>query len=333
MKPSAQDGSSGQNRPNNPNNPNKRSYLYGPVPSRRLGLSLGIDLVPLKSCTQNCIYCQLGPSDPIPPVRGDYTPVDIILDQLAARLRDKPVPDYISLAGSGEPTLNRHLGRLIQGIQELTSAPVAVLTNGSLLADKTVRKELQRAAVVLPSLDAHDPEGFDQINRSHPSLSFEHQLQGLVDFRRGFGGQIWLEIFLIAGLNASARDAQGFKHRLESIRPDKIHLNTVARPPAESWVRPPNSSDLMTFLDILGPTAELIVPTETIHRFTGIPDRQTVQAILARRPCTLHDLTLCLGAEPRDLLEILHELIRSGHVVESGPARAGYYVAAHPRTA
>ena len=175
----------------------RHNLVFGPVPSRRLGRSLGVDLVPFKTCTYDCSYCQLGRTTRLTVERKEWVPMDAILDELKRKLTCRP--DYITLTGSGEPTLHSCLGQLIEHIQAMTRIPIAVLTNGSLLWQHEVRKELALADVVLPSMDAGGAFTFTCINRPQASLSFETLVEGLVEFRRAFSGHYWLEVFLWGG--------------------------------------------------------------------------------------------------------------------------------------
>ncbi|MBW1895645.1 MAG: radical SAM protein, partial [Deltaproteobacteria bacterium] len=204
----------------------KKNFVYGPVPSRRLGRSLGVDLVPHKVCSYDCIYCQLGSTKQTTIERKPYLPANEILDQVREKLKKGIDADYITLAGSGEPTLNTEIGLLIHEIKQLTETPVAVLTNGSLLGNSQVRESLMEADVVLPSLDAHDEEGFQTINRPHSEIRLEAVLEGLSTFGKEYPGQIWLEVFILDGINATPTDATQFKQLVESVKPQKVHINT-----------------------------------------------------------------------------------------------------------
>ena len=185
-----------------------KHYVYGPVPSRRLGRSLGVDLVPYKVCSYDCIYCQLGRTKNKTIERKPYIPGATILDQVRQKLQEGVSADYITVAGSGEPTLNSEIGRLIHDIKKHTEIPVAVLTNSSLLGDSRVREAIVEADVVLPSLDAYDQKAFEAINRPHPEIPFEAMVEGLMAFRKAYGGEIWLEVFVLDGINATETDAE-----------------------------------------------------------------------------------------------------------------------------
>ncbi|MFP4000153.1 MAG: radical SAM protein, partial [Desulfobacterales bacterium] len=211
------------------------SLIYGPVPSRRLGRSLGVDIVPYKTCTYDCIYCQIGRTPQTTMVRKPWIEPELIFSQLEARLAEGVKPDYITIGGSGEPCLNSEISRIIERIRQISDVSVAVLTNGSLLCSDEVRSDLLGADVVLPSLDAYDEDSFRKINRPHKDISFETMLSGLVDFRKVYSGKIWLEIFVVRDINDTKEAMAAFKPCVRAISPDKIHINTSVRPPAEDY--------------------------------------------------------------------------------------------------
>ncbi|MGE4565096.1 MAG: radical SAM protein, partial [Victivallaceae bacterium] len=175
------------------------NYIFGPVPSRRLGRSLGIDLIPYKICSYDCIYCQLGRTTTKTMTRREYLPIDEIIAGIERKLKETCEFDYITLSGSGEPTLHSGLGVLIEAIKKLTRKPLAVITNGSLLKDAAVRAELMAADVVMPSLDAGTQEYFETVNRPCPGLLLDDVVDGLAHFSREFKGKLWLEVFLLGG--------------------------------------------------------------------------------------------------------------------------------------
>jgi len=182
-------------------------YLFGPVPSRRLGMSLGVDLVPKKVCSLNCVYCEVGRTTTLTIERKEYIKYDKIIEELTNYFNNNPEPDYITFSGYGEPTLNIRIGDIIQFIkQNKPGIPIAILTNGTLLYDKKVRKELMDADVVLPSLDAATEKGFLKINRPPKTLTLEKYIQGLITFRKEYKGKIWLEIFILPNYNDSEKE-------------------------------------------------------------------------------------------------------------------------------
>ncbi len=218
-------------------NQNGLRYIYGPVPSRRLGRSLGIDLVPFKTCTYDCVYCQLGRTTNKTLKRAEYIAVPDILRELEEKLTSADRPDYISLAGSGEPTLNSGIGELIRQIKKLTDIPVAVLTNGSLLWQDEVQDALMAADLVLPSLDAGDEFLFGYVNRPHRDITFMRMIGGIATFAKRFPGEVWLEILLLAGVTGIASEVKKIAALANHIKPTRIQLNTAWRPCAEEFAQ------------------------------------------------------------------------------------------------
>jgi wyosine [tRNA(Phe)-imidazoG37] synthetase (radical SAM superfamily) len=200
------------------------SYVFGPVPSRRLGRSLGVDVVPFKTCTYDCIYCQLGRTTCKTIERKEWVPLESVLDEVNAKLSTRP--DYITLSGSGEPTLFSPLGELIDGIKRMTSVPIALLTNGSLLWQADVRGAVQDVDLLIPSLDAADEGMFRRVNRPHEAVSFDRLIDGLVASREACRGQYWLEVLLLAGYTGTEGEVNKLAQYASRIKPDRIQLNT-----------------------------------------------------------------------------------------------------------
>jgi wyosine [tRNA(Phe)-imidazoG37] synthetase (radical SAM superfamily) len=287
-----------------------KNLIYGPVPSRRLGLSLGVDLVPYKVCSYNCIYCQIGVTPETTIIRKPYIPADEIISQLSVKLKEGIAPDYITLGGSGEPTLNSDIGVIIDRIKSLTDIPIAVLTNGGMLYDPSIREALARADVVLPSFDACDKSMFYAINRPHPGISFKEMADGLISFRKEYAGPTWLEIFIVEGLNDTEAHMKSFAQWIEKIRPDKVHVNTAVRPAAEKSVKPVLNDKLQNLCRILGPHAEVIVPFEREERHIQrekIDDE--ILNMLSRRPCTVQDLAAGLGVSANELIKHMDQFL------------------------
>ncbi len=219
-------------------------FVYGPVPSRRLGRSLGVSIIPRKVCTHSCIYCQLGATRmPRTEPRSYYYP-DRVLGDLD-RIMAEASPDYITFVGDGEPTLSSDLGWYIRQCKALWSAPVAVITNGALLFREDVRHALMEADVVLPSLDAGDAPTYRRINRPHQALDFEQIVHGLILFREAFSGQIRLEVMLVKGVNDDDSQLKRIRKLAWAIRPERIDVAIPIRPPAEPWVEPPDPERIL----------------------------------------------------------------------------------------
>ncbi|MHC4573712.1 MAG: radical SAM protein [Planctomycetota bacterium] len=293
----------------------QKKYVYGPVPSRRLGLSLGIDIVPFKVCTLDCIYCQLGTTSKKTVGRRPYVPVEAVLAELNGVLTGGLQTDYITVGGSGEPTLHSELGRLINSIKQITRIPVALLTNGTLLYRQDVRTDCARADVVLPSLDAGDEQTFRKINRPHADITLERLISGLCDFRREFKGQIWLEVFLAAGLNTGKDQIAKIKDAVNRIQPDKVQLNTAVRPAAESGLQRLDAKNLQAIADQLGSKAEVVADLPVHHIATHVKaGAEDLLSMLKRRPCSLNDICSSLGTPQEEALRYITELQELGLV-------------------
>lgn len=234
--------------------------VCGPVRSRRLGTSLGVDLVPFKTCPYDCIYCELGRTTDKTTLREDYIPAGEIISDVLENLSVIPAPDHITLAGAGEPTLHRRIGEVIRGIKEKTDIPVALLTGGALFWMKEVRESVAEADLIIPSLDCGDEKLFRSINRPHEEITFEKMVSGLYALRKSYRGPIWLEIFLVDGLNTADQDILNIKRCAERIAPGRIQLNTVDRAPAEPFVNAPSLAEMERIASIFGPRCEVIRP-------------------------------------------------------------------------
>jgi wyosine [tRNA(Phe)-imidazoG37] synthetase (radical SAM superfamily) len=288
-------------------------YVFGPVPSRRLGKSLGIDPVPLKTCNWNCVYCQLGRTRPLTNLRREYTPRLDILAEVERTLAALPSAeiDWMTFVGSGEPTLHSSLGWLVREVKSLSRLPTAVITNGALLYLPDIRSQLSAADAVLPSLDAGNPRLFRKINRPWPKLTFDHLLNGLVAFRKEYSGKLWLEVMLVQGLNDTEEALQGIAAAIDLIRPDRVHINVPVRPPAEGWVQPADESGLRRARAILGARAVVLQPASVQPTVNGLDDLGTaILGIISRHPMQEAELCSILGvwttAEVHQTLEALH---------------------------
>ena len=292
----------------------KYKHLFGPVPSRRLGLSLGIDPIPYKTCSFDCVYCECGATTTLTDERKEYIPVAEIISELDSFLSTKPTLDYITFSGSGEPTLNIGLGKIISFLkQKYPQYKIAVLTNSSLFSDTEVRNELLLADVIMPSLDAVSEDIFKKTNRPAPEINIKDVLQGLIDFRKEYSGKIWLEIFIIPGINDTDDELKKFHAMLKKINPDLIQLNSLDRPGTENWVIP---ADKETLLKIKNKFEDL--PVVTISNYQkrekvksyNLKIEDAILSTISRRPCTADDLSEILDihiAELNKYLDTLHE--------------------------
>ena len=287
-------------------------YLFGPVPSRRLGMSLGVDLVPHKVCSLDCIYCECGATTKLTVERKEYILYDKVVEELEHYFANNPDPDYITFSGSGEPTLNSRIGDVLDFIKEKKpEVPVAVLTNGTLFSQKKVRAEILKADLILPSLDAASHEAFKKINRPSSDLRIDEYIKGLVDFRNEFKGEIWLESLIIPSINDQMEDLEILKESFLKIKPDRIQLNTLDRPGAVSNIRSATHEELNKIVSFLKPLeVEIIASSSQRKEVDSYRDdiESTILETIFRRPCTLEDLNNILGIHINELNKYLDVL-------------------------
>ena len=307
------------------------NFLFGPVNSRRLGRSLGIDLFREKICNLNCVYCEVGPTTVPANRRGLYSPTREILAEITEFCSDPhrlAAVDVLTVTAKGEPTLHLDLGVILRHIKSLTDKPVAVLTNGTTLADDEVREALQLADIVVPSLDAVRAESFSRVDRPARGLTVEAIINGLRDFSRAYRGRLWLEILLVRDINDADADIDALLPVLTTLRLDRIQLNTVVRPPADPGARPVAEARLAEIARRL--QAALAVPVDLPSPVAGFGDerdaaplptadaepaalRQAIIQMVRRRPCTAADIDRVFhlgGAEKIE--QLLASLVASG---------------------
>jgi len=283
-------------------------YIYGPVPSRRLGISLGISPIPKKTCNYSCIYCQLGRTDQMTNTRSMFFPVGDIISEFDEVLKEHVSFDVITIVGEGEPTLYLGLGTLIEEIQKRTDKPVAVITNGALLSDEKVQSELSRADIILPTMDACSEDLFKRINRPHKSLVFADVLGGLQEFSKTYQGQLWLEIMLVEGFNDDEQSLVNYSKMLGEIRYDKLYVNTPVRPPAEVFAKAVDHEKMdhaATFLS--GISIDLLVSKGFHSEIKG--DYPAVLSIIKRHPMNQFEIEGFLKSrECKNCSKIFEEL-------------------------
>jgi wyosine [tRNA(Phe)-imidazoG37] synthetase (radical SAM superfamily) len=291
-------------------------YRFGPVPSRRLGLSLGVDPLASKSCNLNCVYCELGRSFKLTNERKLFVETGLIITELKQFFDKGGVTDYVTISGSGEPTLAMNLGELITEIKKITDKPVAVITNGCLLSDPQVRLELMKADVVMPSMDAFTPEVYIKVNRPHGSIKMEQVIEGLKNFASEYKGRIWLEIMVLSGMNDSDKDVFEAKKVLDTIpNIEKIQINTVVRSRAEEYANPVLDLRLKEIAKLLGPRAEVIgkFTGSSIHTIDGVED--AMLEALKRRPMTAREFEETMGLKKIEVEMMLGKLLQNGFVI------------------
>ena len=293
-------------------------YVFGPLPSRRLGQSLGIDTVPLKTCNWNCAYCQLGRTQAVVNERKEYVPSEDVLAEVRLALDSHPPGsiDWVTFVGSGEPTLHSNIGRLIRQVKSLTDLPVGVITNGSLLYSAEVREDLMPADAVMPTLDAGSPEMYCKINRPHQVLGFERLVYGMISFRQEYRGSLWLEIMLLKGLNDTENALHDLAVLLSCIKPDKVHISLPIRPPAEDWVQPADEEGVMRAVAILGTRAHVLHPAMGTFDLSGAETViDGILGIVTRHPMRQEELEITLARwNPNEIGRVLRELEASEQV-------------------
>ncbi len=301
-------------------------YLYGPVTSRRLGSSLGVDILPLKTCSFSCVYCQLGKTPRTTLERREYIPVEPVLSEIRQYIEGPgPRPDYITFSGSGEPTLHLRLGELIDGVKKLADTKVAVLTNSSMLTLPEVRQALLPADLVVPSLDAATQPVFERVNRPAPGLRINAIIEGLIAFRKEFAGELRLEILLVDSINDTQAELEAIRAAALRIAPDSIDLNTVARPPAEGSAAPLTPERLAEAVGFLGHGAAAVAPSTAAHH--GVPGEaaEKILDLLRRRPCSFAEICSSLGIETAQAAMALSALSRKGFVEKLDDQQDGFY--------
>ncbi len=304
-------------------------YIFGPVPSRRLGMSLGVDLVPHKVCSLDCVYCECGKTTKLTTDRMEYILYDKVTDELKHFLENNPAPDYITFSGSGEPTLNSRIGDVLEFIKRIKpDIPVAVLTNGTLFNDRQVRSEIMDADVVLPSLDAASQGVFEKINSPDQKLKIEEYINGIVTFRNEYKGKIWLEVLIIPGYNDSDEELNLLKDAFIRIKPDSIQVNTLDRPGTVENLRSATRAELERVVDFWD--------MDIVEIISAAPDRKNIKsyredietAILEtifRRPCTVDDLVKILGRHINEVNKYLDVLEAEGKIEHTRQERGVFY--------
>ena len=303
-------------------------HLFGPVPSRRLGMSLGVDLVPHKVCTLNCVYCECGATTNLTTERKEYVSYDEIISELQDFFKNNSKPDYITFSGAGEPTLNINIGKVIDFIKSnYPETPVAVLTNGSLLSNKQVQNELLVADLILPSLDAATDIALKKIDRPSSSLKVQDYINGLIDFSSQFKGIIWLEIMILPGFNDDIKNLELLKEAILKINPEKVQLNTLDRPGVIDGIRAATRIELQNIIDLWNIDNVEIIASSAIRKDNKSFRKDTENAIIetiSRRPCTLEDLEKILGLHVNEINKYL-DVLDSDNKIETYRQERGIF--------
>ena len=304
------------------------SRIFGPVASRRLGRSLGIDVIPYKVCSFDCVYCECGKTTDLTCARSEFFPLEEIIIEFSERIGSiSEKPDVITFSGAGEPTLYSRLGELITEVKKISSLPVAVLTNSSLFGREDVREELMNADIILPSLDSAIEESFLRINRPHPGCSLESIIEGLEIFLSRFAGKVNIEILLVEGINSGRDDLNALKSVLDRVRYDSIQLNTAVRPGTLDNIRPMDVNELEKIRDFFGSRCKIVAgtPARAVHE-DALSESQILK-IVERRPSTSMDLHLALGYPVQELVKHLAVMTAKGQISVSSKEGLTFYTA------
>jgi len=305
----------------------KYHYLFGPVPSRRFGRSLGVDLTPPKTCSLDCVFCQLGRSTKKSVERREYVPTRDVISELENWLRIDGQADYITLSGSGEPTLHSHFGEILAFVRKSSKIPALLLTNGTTLYLPGVRDAASHASIVKTSLSAWDDASYGLVNRPHSSLRFDMLVEGEKAFRREYSGKLFLEVFLVKGMNAAPEDVRKIAALAKQVAPDRVQLNTAVRPPAEDYSVPLTAEEMESLCGLFDPPAEIIAEFRSTQGSHMRANQEAIEAMLERRPCTAEQIAQSFGMHMNEVSKYLGRLTRSGQVVTERRDGSIYYAA------
>jgi wyosine [tRNA(Phe)-imidazoG37] synthetase (radical SAM superfamily) len=304
---------------------NAYQYLFGPVPSRRLGRSLGVDLIPFKTCTMNCRFCQLGDSECARSERREYVPTQDVLAELEQWKKSGGQADHITLAGSGEPTLHTGFGEVLHWTKENSDCPSVLLSNGSLLYLPEVRVAAAIADKVKVTLSAWDEESFRQIHNPAQGVTFQQLIDGERAFRDEFSGELSVEVFVVEGLNSDLSEIQKIAAVVETIRPDRIDLNTAVRPPADSGVQAVSAKELGDLSKVFGPTAQVTASFEAAESSTLMLTSEILLGLIQRHPATAQQLAKDFQTSEDDVVSILDGLVAGGELLVEARDGSRYY--------
>ncbi len=312
----------------------KETLLFGPVKSRRLGRSLGIEMVPKKVCTMDCIYCEVGKTTTLTRERKAYYSWDLIEKSILKAKEKEGNFDVFTFTGSGEPTLNIHFEEAVKLAKKVINKPVTVLTNSTLIEIDSIKEALKKVDIVLPSLDAAKEETFRKINRPLKDFTPEIIITNLKELREGMEGEMWLEVLIVEGINDSEEDLKALKSAIEEINPHKVQLNTVVRPGAYRIARPVSFEKLKKIADFLGEKTEIVVNKERLDKIIAkrltLEREKLVEEILSyvkRRPATFKELMDAFLIDEKSLEMILAELVSENKIKIKKHQGEDYYIA------
>jgi wyosine [tRNA(Phe)-imidazoG37] synthetase (radical SAM superfamily) len=289
-------------------------YVFGPIPSRRMGLSVGISPIPKKYCNYSCTYCQIGRTHNLTNKREEFFKLEDIIEEFKQYLDEYKDFDVVTVCGEGEPTLYLKLGELISELKKLTDKPVAVITNSALMYDPQVREDLKKADIVLPSLDAYKEDMFKKINRAYGTIKLIDILDGLKIFSKEYTGQLWIEIMIMNGFNDSVEDFKAFKSILDTLNYDRVYINSPVRPPAEDYVKQPSKESLAEAVEILGGSSIDEFSSQSFHSEVK-DDYEAILSIIKRHPMNQFEIRAFLeGRNNTSAESILDKLSKDSFI-------------------
>ena len=312
----------------------EHKFLFGPVPSRRLGISLGVDLVPYKTCTMDCIYCESGATTNLTLERKEFFPLSDVLSELKAYLDTDPELDFVTFSGAGEPTLYSEIGSVVKFIKEnYPQYKVALLTNGMLLSDQKTFDDVKSVDLIVPSLDAADEATFKKINRPSENFDFSSLIDSLRKFRELSNAQFILEIFIVPGVNNTPEALSGFADAVEYIHPDKVQLNSLDRPGTEAWVPKMTEEGMQKVKQAIQGSVPIeivgkFVPS-VVAKFADSDNKNIDQKILdliARRPATVDDFTASTGYSEDTICKVLKRMKEKNLITSEKRERGEFFM-------
>jgi len=297
----------------------KFKHLFGPIASRRLGISLGVDLVPYKTCSLDCIYCECGKTTHLTNQRAIFAPTQTVTTELQTYLSQSPQLDVVTFSGAGEPTLASNIGEVIAFLKtNFPSYQVAVITNGTLLNDLMLQDALLHADIVIPSLDSATPDGFQKINLPCRTISIENVIDGIISFRKRYAGRLLLEIFIIPGINDTNEELLILKKTAERINPNEIQLNALDRPGTQKNIPIPSFEKLNEIATFFSPLNVKIVSKtkpNLINKLTSFTQEDILR--LLSTPVSFEALLIQTGLHSNDLRPILLQLTNQNLIYET----------------
>jgi len=310
----------------------KAKCVFGPVPSRRLGMSLGVDLLPFKTCSMDCVYCECGGTSSLTMERAEYYPTAQAIKEIDAALSSGVKIDFVTFSGAGEPTLHSGIGKIVEHIKSAhPSCKVCLLTNSTLLPDPALALEVADVDLIVPSLDGSNDEEFERINRPVPGISVARVVEGIAAFRKISKAAMWLEIFVVPGVNDSVESGRRFRSHVERIKPDKVQLNSLDRPGTEPWVQVPSKESLEALAEAIRPAApvEIVGHAPRASKQPPCPSaadfNSRVLGLVSRRPCTAEDIAESLGIALGSVESHLRRMEKAGLLEIEEGQRGSFY--------